>query len=50
MYDPEGRAIAAALAGCVHLRSLRLSGNYWDADVDAVIRDAWRGPVDGLVL
>ena len=50
MNAPEGRAIAAALAGCAHLRSLRLSGNYWDDPVDAAIRAAWRGPADGLVL
>ena len=50
MNAPEGRAIADALRTGTHLRSLRLPGNYWDADVDAAIRDAWQGTADGLVL
>jgi len=50
MYEPEGRAIARALATCTHLRALALGGNYWDNTVNEEIRAAWRGPKAGLEL
>ncbi len=50
MGNAEGRAIAAALADCTHLKSLDLGGNEFSDSVEKKIKAAWKGEAGRLLM